>query len=63
MEISPWFEYADANWSALYRYGVEHVVETGVTIYSAGQTANDIFIVKEGRVRLFHVSHDGKKRH
>jgi len=61
-EISPWFEFTSADWSEIYTYGIEKTVSTGETIYAANQRANHIYLIKNGRVRLFHTSHEGKEK-
>lgn len=61
-ELSPWFEFTSENWSNIYEYGIKKKVSTGITIYAASQRADSIYIIKEGRVRLFHTSHDGKEK-
>lgn len=61
-ELSPWFQSTSLDWSLMYEYGKIQIVETGETIYSVHQQANHVYIIKEGRVRLFHTSSDGKEK-
>jgi len=61
-ELSPWFEFTSCDWSELFGHGIEKTVSTGETIYAASQHADRIYIIKKGRVRLFHTSHDGKEK-
>jgi len=61
-ELSPWFEFTFCDWSELFGYGKEKTVSTGETIYAASQRADRIYIIKKGRVRLFHTSHEGKEK-
>lgn len=60
-EISPWFEFT-SDWTEIYKYGIEKTVLPGETIYAANQRSNHIYLIKKGRVRLFHTSHEGKEK-
>lgn len=60
--ISPWFENKSGDWSSIYRYGIEKTLDANETIYSIGQEASDVYVIKEGRVRLFHTSSDGREK-
>jgi len=61
-ELSPWFEFTCDDWSNIFEYGTEKTIATGETIYLASQRADRIYIIKKGRVRLFHTSHEGKEK-
>ncbi|WP_158599113.1 Crp/Fnr family transcriptional regulator [Planococcus salinus] len=61
-ELSPWLDNTDCDWSSVYQYGVEKTIDVNETIYSVGQQASDVYIIKEGRVRLFHTSSDGREK-
>lgn len=61
-ELSPWFEFPCEDWIKMYEYGIEKTIGTDQTIFTVNDRSENIFIIKEGRVRLFHTSHEGKEK-
>ena len=50
------------DWTSIFPSGLNISFETGETIYSLTQNATSVYLIKEGRVRLFHTSYDGKEK-
>lgn len=61
-ELSPWCQLPENDWTSIIQDGQIKKIETGEIIYTLSDKANSIYLIKEGRIRLFHTSHDGKEK-
>lgn len=61
-DLSPWLELNKFDWSFFEKYGKINTLETHSLLYSIGNAAHSTYIIQEGRVRLFHTSHDGREK-
>ena len=52
----------DLDWTPIISLGIQKTFETGERLYSLTEKANSIYLITEGRVRLFHTSYDGKEK-
>lgn len=60
--VSPWLEKLDYEWDDIEKYGELKLYKKHDMLYHFGDTVNNIFIVKTGRVRLFLTSYDGREK-
>lgn len=53
---------SELDWTSITSHGIHKTVESGATIYSLTEKATSIYLINEGRVRLYHTSYDGKEK-
>lgn len=61
-ELSPWCQLPENDWTSIIHQGKTKMFETGEIIYTLNEKGTYIYIVKEGRIRLFQTSHEGKEK-
>ncbi|MGN7385361.1 Crp/Fnr family transcriptional regulator [Sporosarcina sp. SAFN-015] len=61
-ELSPWCQLPNNDWTSIIHQGTTKMIESGEVIYTLNEKAAFIYLIKGGRVRLFHTSHEGKEK-
>ncbi|MBS4024323.1 MAG: Crp/Fnr family transcriptional regulator [Clostridia bacterium] len=59
---SPWFDELNYDWSLLEQQGIKKIYAKHKILFHSGHTVESVFLVKEGRIRLFVNSLDGKEK-
>lgn len=60
--LSPWLDHLSFQWEIFNKYGTEISLEKDRYIFHTGDDLHHIYIVLEGRVRLFYLHRTGKKK-
>ena len=61
--VSAWLTNLRFDWSAVTRGARSRRFGKDETLFLEGQTADTVYVVQEGRVRLTSFGFDGKERH
>lgn len=62
IKISPWLDNLPYEWSIYEKHGTKIELDKNSYIFHTGDNLNDVYIVLEGRVRLYLFTEDGKEK-